>query len=162
MSNFYHKLKVEFNSSHKSPANVLVHLFTSFGFYASMISLVNIGLLMGLESKQVAEYLGSSGIDQIFTSALSAASSYLEKTLQVNALDVAELLLQAPNLALVMNASIWTVYTLSVMLTVTSSAVSVVSGLVMAVAFTAASLLNLSLLHSGLVFAASYLLQVCV
>jgi hypothetical protein len=162
MSSFYQKLKVEFQSSHKSPANVLVHFFTSFGFYASLISLVHIGLLKGLESDQLCEYLASSGIEEVLTLNLSLVSSYFEKIvgLQVDASDIAKVLLQAPNLALTLNAVIWASYYVSVLITVTSQAVSVVSGLVMIAAFLTSSILNLSLLSTGLLFATSYLLQV--
>lgn len=56
----YLKLRQEFNESHLSHANVLVHIVTSFGFYASMIR----GLELGFDSSLDGNYL--KGILKLF------------------------------------------------------------------------------------------------
>ena len=142
-SSFYYQLTSGFNSCHNNHANVLMHLFTSFGFYVSVSSFLKIALVTILNGSDLQ---GSIGSDQQNITFFSSSLSYFVS-------------IPIPTLANWLGVLFWILYACAV-LAVTSFTVSLLSIVLIAGAIAISFTLNLSLFYAALLFAASYLLQV--
>ena len=153
---FYKQLKTEFISSHQSHSNVLVHLFTTFGFYVSMISLMNTGI--------------SAAQLNIFKSVLHSLLQILQAALD-NFIVICESVISLctsfhsevepfnDHFSFYINAFLWIIYTLSI-IPLVSFRISVISTCLIVAAFCISNMSNLSLVSASLLFVASYVLQV--
>ena len=154
---FYKQLKLEFISSHQSHSNVLVHLFTTFGFYVSMISLMNTGISAAQQNifKSVLHSLLQSlqaALDNfivICESVISLCTSFHSEVEPFN----------ENHFSFYINAFLWIIYTLSI-IPLVSFRISAISTCLIVAAFCISNMSNLSLVSASLLFVASYVLQV--
>lgn len=158
----YNKLKLEFISSHQNHSNVLVHLFTTFGFYISMISLMNTGISAAVQQNIFKAILKSllQGLQAALDIFIVICESVIKERLPLCNCFLSKVEpFNENHVSFYINAFLWIIYSLSI-ISLVSFRISVISTCLIVIAFCISNMSNLSLVSSSLLFVASYVLQV--